>query len=461
MVWSKDENGNWGNFPTESAPAAETAPTPEPAAKLAPTTKTEVVTLKKSKPTPTPGALAETSVNVSQEGELSAVFNNLKKKPSSRSPSPPKDSPADTSQDSEISEVFKTLKKTKPASRSPSPPKEAAVNTSQDSELSAVFNNLKKTKPASRSPSPPKESPVSTPQESEISEVFNALKKAKPASRSPSPEIKKVETVRSDNSIATAPTTNKVEATKLAIDVENPEVTEEASSESGLEENKEVNTTADASSDSGSSSTSSSRKRNKGAMSNQKMCIWIFGFVMLATICAVAFSQIYYAVKRRNDRKKAENNSSSLPGGIMVPTAPTRPPTYGPTSTFPPTKQPTVAPLTQAPTMDYIEPLMEFLQDNQVYFERNPVSPDFMAVQWLAEEAQFQPTEGVSSAYGNGLELSKKLIQRFALLTLDFSLLRPNATDTEDAAPSTPSTPKKQLRDGLASNALHADYSSL
>jgi len=110
--------------------------------------------------------------------------------------------------------------------------------------------------------------------------------------------------------------------------------------------------------------------------------------------------------------------------------------------------------------MDYIEPLMEFLQDNQVYFERNPVSPDFMAVQWLAEEAQFKPTEGVSSAYGNGLELSKKLIQRFALLTLDFALLRPNATDTEDVAPSTPSTPKKQLRDGLASNALHADYTA-
>lgn len=83
---------------------------------------------------------------------------------------------------------------------------------------------------------------------------------------------------------------------------------------------------------------------------------------------------------------------------------------------------------TESPTKDYINPLMEFLQDNQVFFERDPLSPDFMAVQWLADEAQFRSTNGVSSPYGNGLEFTEKTIQRFALLTLDYSLSRPNAT---------------------------------
>ena len=82
------------------------------------------------------------------------------------------------------------------------------------------------------------------------------------------------------------------------------------------------------------------------------------------------------------------------------------------------------------PTQNYIDPLMDFLQVNQIYFDKDPLSPAFMAVQWLADEAQIRRTaiDAVSSAYGNGLELNEKLIQRFALLTLDFALLRPNAT---------------------------------
>ena len=104
-----------------------------------------------------------------------------------------------------------------------------------------------------------------------------------------------------------------------------------------------------------------------------------------------------------------------------------------------------------ASTVNYVDNLMEYLQDNQVYFERDPLSPDYMAVQWLADEAQIRTgDDGISSAYGNGLELNKKLIQRFALLTLDFSLMRKEAPYAT-----------KMVRNKLAHTALKAQYTEL
>jgi len=115
----------------------------------------------------------------------------------------------------------------------------------------------------------------------------------------------------------------------------------------------------------------------------------------------------------------------TLPGETYAPTI-SASPTPGPTTraTGKPTLRPALAETgspTTKPTTDYIGPLMEFLQDNQVYFERDPFSPDFMAVQWLADEAEARSREGD----GNGLVLDKKLLQRFALLTLDYALNRP------------------------------------
>jgi len=69
---------------------------------------------------------------------------------------------------------------------------------------------------------------------------------------------------------------------------------------------------------------------------------------------------------------------------------------------------------------------MEFLQDNQVYFGKDPKSPSFMAVQWLAEEANergFMP-------YND----SAKLLQRFAILAVDYALERPMKPDRSQSS---------------------------
>jgi len=87
-----------------------------------------------------------------------------------------------------------------------------------------------------------------------------------------------------------------------------------------------------------------------------------------------------------------------------------------------PTQAPSISLIPTASTL-FIDPLMEFLEDSQVSFDRDPSSPNFKAVKWLADEAQIGSTaDGVNSTYGNGLKLSPRLIQRFALLTLQFAL---------------------------------------
>jgi len=281
-------------------------------------------------------------------------------------------------------------------------------------------------------------------------------------------EISNIQPIEPDHIAGIAPTT--MAGISDLRDLEKPEKDEE---EGFLDENDALNITADtssmgdqaelASSTSSSNSSSRRKKKSKKGMSNKKMYFWILGFVVLVAIAAVVYFQVYYK-KRRGS--KADSSNISAPTNMIVPTMPTQSPTkYGethaPTTSLRPTNSPTLPPTltpTQEPTINYIDPLMEFLQDNQVYFERDSLSPDYMAVQWLADEAQIRRTDGVSSAYGNGLELTDKLIQRFALLTLDFALLRPNTTSTADSAPSV-NTQNRNPND-LANNALMADIST-
>jgi hypothetical protein len=274
-------------------------------------------------------------------------------------------------------------------------------------------------------------------------------------------KISKIQPIEPDHIADIAPTT--VAGISDLRDLEKPEKDEEGSF---LDEDDALNTTADDTivadqAELASNSSSRRKQKSKKGMSNKKMCFGISGFVVLVAVVAVVFFQVYY--KKRRGSKVDSNN-------IIVTTMPTQLPTqlptkYGethaPTTSFRPTNSPTLRPTqnpTQEPPPNYIDLLMEFLQDNQVYFERDPLSPDYMAVQWLADEAQIRRTDGVSSAYGNGLELTDKLIQRFALLTLDFALLRPNATSTTDSAPSVHT--QNRNPNNLANNALMSDFSA-
>jgi hypothetical protein len=120
-------------------------------------------------------------------------------------------------------------------------------------------------------------------------------------------------------------------------------------------------------------------------------------------------------------------NDSTDSGGAAVPPVGTSAATLSPTGfgapspmnsdpNASPTASPTHTP-TAPPTINYIDPLMEFLEDNQVTFVgRDPKSPSYMAVQWLAEEA---------NEAGEPLVYDEKLLQRYALLAIDFALERP------------------------------------
>ncbi|VEU38667.1 unnamed protein product [Pseudo-nitzschia multistriata] len=210
------------------------------------------------------------------------------------------------------------------------------------------------------------------------------------------------------------------------------------------------------------------RKKNakKRSMSNRKFCCISFAFVAVVAISTFVTFQFYYKNWGKSDKFKTsdatpkddqanlspavapgrnghspttqtnvghipsqpgnENDFEYVPSSSDVSKPVSRPVTSDvsrpiPVSVFDLLDRPT-----QKPATDYIGMLMEFLQDNQVYFDRDPLSPDFMAVQWLAEEAEVRETE--ENAYGNGLELTDKLIQRFAVITLDYALNRPNIT---------------------------------
>ena len=177
-----------------------------------------------------------------------------------------------------------------------------------------------------------------------------------------------------------------------------------------------------------STSTSSSlRSKNKRGRKNKIMCIIIFAFVVLSVISVIVFAEVNKKRERINgthDNKRDSPMQAPLPPGQ----------TYQPTITVSPTKSPTrftSQKPTNGSTVNFIDPIMNFLQENQIFFDRDPLSPDFMAVQWLADEAQIRiGDDEMSSVFGNGLEFSSKLIQRFALLTLDFALMRPDTTNT-------------------------------
>jgi hypothetical protein len=149
---------------------------------------------------------------------------------------------------------------------------------------------------------------------------------------------------------------------------------------------------------------------------------------MIAFCCSITALVVLIVVGIVFGLHKQQNNNgmSDVPAVTPPnPITPTGSPTIfgqtpSPTTTPYPTSSPTASPTTtptSPPTINYIDPLMEFLEDNQVTFSgKDPKSPSFMAVQWLAEEANEIDTP---------LVYDDKLLQRYALLAFDFALERP------------------------------------
>ena len=308
-----------------------------------------------------------------------------------------------------------------PASETPQPPVEPTddVTNATAEVFNALDNEAEESTSNKETPNPIKPASKDLPKPTEQTASVNNL------------EPIKVQNISADN---TAEIPNSRDPEELEKDEEIADVN------TSMESEKAVDTTADESSseqdEEGISAdeevgpvrekkipnSAKQKKKRKNPMSNRKMFCWIFGSVILVTLAVVLFFTIYYQKRQYNSKSSGAEGTDN---NIRVPTlAPIRPgESYSPTTTFSPTDSPTLTPPTLAPTENFIDPLMEFLEDSQVPFDRDPSSPNFKAVKWLADEAQIGSTAGgVNSTYGNGLKLSPRLIQRFALLTLQFAL---------------------------------------
>lgn len=119
----------------------------------------------------------------------------------------------------------------------------------------------------------------------------------------------------------------------------------------------------------------------------------------------------------------------------VVPTlAPTGTPTSSPTKTptTSPTANPTASP-TAAPTVDLRTELLDFLFTQNVFVsDQDRANPSSLAATWMAEEARVNGQESMLTSD------PEKVVQRFALLTLDFGLQgavpeQENDTNNDDA----------------------------
>jgi hypothetical protein len=146
-------------------------------------------------------------------------------------------------------------------------------------------------------------------------------------------------------------------------------------------------------------------------------CFSVTFLVALTIMAVVAGVLIYY-----NRHWTQDGDASST--GPMSPTVDngTESPSVTPHPSSSPTRAPSTSP-TAPPTLNYMDPFIEFLQENSVFLTKDdPLQPAYMAAQWLAYEFHHQTDDGDMV---DMQQLDRKLLQRYAVLVVDFTLQRP------------------------------------
>mmetsp|Transcript_5908 Transcript_5908/g.14555 ORF Transcript_5908/g.14555 Transcript_5908/m.14555 type:complete len:554 (+) Transcript_5908:531-2192(+) len=178
-----------------------------------------------------------------------------------------------------------------------------------------------------------------------------------------------------------------------------------------------------------SSSAPSWFRRIGCSMDNRNFCSLVTFFVLIIVIGTLVAVVTHYRNKDSSSSSgsaqpgpaPAGSSPTGSPKGTLVPTYPGE--TYAPTVSVSPTNFPTASPSTPMPTINYIDPMMEFFQDYQIMFEKGPNDLAYMALEWLNEEANL---------VDEGIELNDALVQRFAALVLEYSLNRTQTVSDED-----------------------------
>ena len=186
----------------------------------------------------------------------------------------------------------------------------------------------------------------------------------------------------------------------------------------------------------GKKSTSSSSppswfRRFSCSMDNRNFCALVTFFVLIIVIGTLVAVVTHYREKESSiSSSSGSAHSGTAPAGspstgpakgTLAPTYPGD--TYAPTISASPTNVPTASPTTAMPTINYIDSMMEFFQDYQIMFDKGPNDPAYMALEWLNMEANL---------IDKGINLNGDLVQRFAVLVLEYSLNRTQAVSDED-----------------------------
>ena len=167
------------------------------------------------------------------------------------------------------------------------------------------------------------------------------------------------------------------------------------------------------------------------SMDNRNFCALVTFFVLIIVIGTLVAVVTHYRDKEssissssgsaQSGTDPAASPSTGPAKGTFAPTYPGD--TYAPTISASPTTFPTASPTTAMPTINYIDSMMEFFQDYQIMFDKGPNDPSYMALEWLNMEANL---------IDEGIELNGDLVQRFALLVLEYSLNRTQTVSDED-----------------------------
>ncbi|KAG7337961.1 two component regulator [Nitzschia inconspicua] len=130
--------------------------------------------------------------------------------------------------------------------------------------------------------------------------------------------------------------------------------------------------------------------------------------LLALVIMGVAWGVLVY-YENKNETRTAEATGSE---GPIVDDGTEGAPTVAPTFS---TGSPTVSP-TESPTINYMDPMLEFLQENQVFLSKDdPPNPAFLALQWMEHEAQTAGSHPV---------MDRKWLQRYAVVAFDLALER-------------------------------------
>ena len=136
-----------------------------------------------------------------------------------------------------------------------------------------------------------------------------------------------------------------------------------------------------------------------------KKPICLGGILLMVTII---IGVIFASIRSKGEGGNAKADEI-IDNDDVSPTAPMLPPFFSPGT---PTASPTTKSPTYAPTISKATPLLAYLKD-EYNVETDPGTPGDKAVIWLAEEA---------TSLDKDIELTPKIVERFAALTMYYSL---------------------------------------